>query len=340
MTRTRLAGFTVAAIMATAMSSVATASAGATELTGAGSTLVKPLVEEWANAFKAKTGITVTYGGGGSSAGIAAVIGRTHSFGASDAPFTASQAAECNGCDEIPWALTATAIGFHLEGVETLRLTGPVLAEIFEGKIANWDAAALVKLNPSESLPNLPITTVHRSDGSGDTYAFTNYLSKVSSGWKSKYGFSTSIEFPGGIGAKGNAGISAVLKSTNGVDRVCLGLLPDRKRTHGAAIKNAAGKFEYPNLKNIIAAAATIKKVPANEELHIVDPPKGAKKAYPISTFSYALVPKVTAVQAELVRFIHYAITEGQAFGAAKDFAPLPKVVLKADEAALKKLAA
>jgi phosphate transport system substrate-binding protein len=326
--------------MATAMSSVATASAGAAGLTGAGSTLVKPLVEEWGKAFSAKTGITVTYGGGGSSAGIAAIIGRTQSFGASDAPFTASQAAECNGCDEIPWALTATAVGFHLEGVETLRLTGPVLAEIFEGKIVNWDASALVKLNPSESLPNLPITTVHRSDGSGDTYAFTNYLSKVSSGWKSKYGFSTSIEFPGGIGAKGNAGVSAVLKSTNGsIGYVSASYLIENQ-LNGAAIKNAAGKFEYPNLKNIIAAAATIKKVPANEELHIVDPPKGAKKAYPISTFSYVLVPKVTAIKAELVQFIEYAIGPGQAFGAAKDFAPLPSVVLKADKAALKKLAA
>ena len=338
MTRKRFVSFTAVALVATGMSSVATASAGAAGLTGAGSTLVKPLVEEWKKAFETKDGISVTYGGGGSAKGISEITARAVSFGASDAPLTPAQAAECKECVEIPWALTATAVGFHLEGIETLKLTGPVIAEIFEGKIKNWDAPQIAKLNAGESFPDLEITAVHRSDGSGDTYAFTNYLSKISSGWRSKYGYSTEFRAPGGVGEKGNAGIAGVLQSTNGsIGYVSASYLIE-KGLKGAAIKNAAGKFEYPNLKNISAAAATIKKVPANNELHIVDPPKSAKRAYPISTFTYVIVPKATTVKAELTKFIEYAIGEGQEFGAAKDFAPLPKVVLKADKAALKTL--
>ena len=340
LTRKRFASFTAVALMATAMSSVAAASAGAAGLTGAGSTLIKPLLEEWKKPFEAKAGISLTYGAGGSAKGISEITARTVSFGASDAPFTPSQTAECKGCDEIPWALTATAVGFHLEGVESLRLTGAVLVGIFDGQITNWNAPALAKLNPGVSLPSLPITAVHRSDGSGDTYAFTNYLSKVSTAWKSKYGFSTEFRAPGGVGEKGNAGVASVLRSTNGaIGYVSASYLLSEHLT-GAAIQNAAGKFEYPNLKPIEAAAATIKKVPANDELHIVDPPKGAKRAYPIATFTYVLVPKVTEQKAELTKFVEYAIGPGQEFGPAKDFAALPKVVLKADKAALAKLKA
>ncbi len=338
MNRKRLAGFTVAAIAATAMSSVATASAGAAELTGAGSTLVKPLIEKWKTPFESKTGIKVNYGAGGSAKGISEITARTVTFGASDAPLTPTQAAECKGCVEIPWALTATSVGFHLEGVESLKLTGPVLVEIFDGSITNWDSPKIDKLNPGESFPNLAITVVHRSDGSGDTYAFTNYLSKVSPFWKKTYGFSTEFRASVGVGAKGNAGVAAVLNSTNGSIGYASASYLIENGLKGAAIQNAAGKFKNASLKAIEAAAATITKVPPNNELHIVDPPKSAKEAYPISTFTYVIVPKATTAKAELAQWIEYAIGEGQEFGPPKDFAPLPKVVLKADRATLKKL--
>jgi phosphate transport system substrate-binding protein len=338
LTRKRFAGIAAAALMATVASSVATATAGAT-ITGAGSTLVQPLVEKWKTEFEAKDSIPVTYAGVGSGTGIAQIIARTVDFGASDAPLTPTQASECKGCVLVPWGLTATAVGYRLDGVESLKLTGPVLAKIYKGEITNWDNSAIAKLNPGESLPNLAITPVHRSDGSGDTYAFTHYLSKVSSAWAHTINYSTQVTFPGGIGAAKNSGVAAVISSTNGaIGYVSAAYLIEKKNVKGAAIQNAAGKFEYPNLKPIEAAAATIKKVPANNEVSIVDPSKKAKRAYPISTFTYAIIPKATPIKSEISKFVEYAIGPGQAFGAALDFAPLPKVVLKADKKTIKAL--
>jgi phosphate transport system substrate-binding protein len=337
LSRTRLVGLTVATLIATAVSGVATASAGAAGITGAGSTLIQPLLEKWAEAFKAKDGIPVTYSGVGSGTGIKDITARTVSFGASDAPLTPTQAAECNGCYMIPWALTATGIGFHLEGVTKLHLTGPILAKIYLGQITNWDSPQLKKINPGVSLPNLAITPVYRSDGSGDTYAFTNYLSDVDPEWRSTVGFSTSVSFKTGTGAKGNAGVSAVVSSTNGAIGYISASYLIAHGIPGAAVQNAAGKYEYANLANIEAAASIVKKVPANNELHIVDPPKSDKKAYPISTFTYAIVPKSTPQPGELSKFVLYAMGEGQQFGAALDFAPIPKVVLKAGIATAKK---
>ena len=340
MTRTRLVGIAAtAAFMATVASSVATASAGAT-ITGAGSTLVQPLVEKfWKPEFEAKDKIPVTYAPVGSGTGIKEIIARNVDFGASDAPPTPTQAAECKGCVLVPWALTATAVGYRLEGVENLRLTGVVLAKIFKGEITNWDSSAIAKLNPGQSLPNLAITPVHRSDGSGDTYAFTHYLSKVDRAWATSIGYSTQVTFPGGIGAAKNSGVAAYISSTNGaIGYVSASYLIEKKNVNGAAIQNAAGKFEYPNLKPIEAAAATVKKVPASNEISLVDPPKSAKRAYPISTFTYAIIPKATTVAGELSKFVEYAIGPGQAFGASLDFAPLPKVVVTADKKTLKKL--
>lgn len=338
MIRTRLVDITVAALIATAVGGVATASAGAAGITGAGSTLIAPFAEKWAEAFKAKYGIPVTYSSVGSGTGIADITARTVTFGASDAPLTPAQAAACNGCVQVPWALTGVGLGFHLEGVSKLRLTGPLLAKIYLGQITTWNNAAIKKVNPGVSLPSTTITPVYRSDGSGDTYAFTNYLSDVSPEWKSKKGFATSVAFETGTGGKGSAGVSAVIGSTNGA----IGYIPGSYLLqHGipaASIQNAAGKYEFPNLPNIEAAASVVKKLPANNELHIVDSPKSDKKAYPISTFSYAIVPKATSQPGELSKFLLYAMGEGQQFAAALDFATIPKVVLKAGIAAAKQL--
>jgi phosphate transport system substrate-binding protein len=156
-------------------SGAAVAAAG--ELSGAGSTLIAPLLEEhWAPEFEHLTGNKVKYGAVGSGSGIEQISARAVDFGASDAPLTSAQAAKCNGCVQVPWALTATGIAFHLEGVARLRLTGPVLAEIYEGTIKTWNDPKIVKLNKGETMPSLPITVVFRSDGSGDTFAFTDYL--------------------------------------------------------------------------------------------------------------------------------------------------------------------
>jgi phosphate transport system substrate-binding protein len=335
-----LAVSTVVACLTVGLSAgPAVASASAEELTGAGSTLIAPLLETyWAEEFQKTTGDKVTYSAVGSGAGISQISARSVGFGASDAPLTPAQAAECKECIQIPWALTATGVAWHIEGISRLRLTGPVLAQIYLGQITNWDSPAIQKLNKGETLPNLPITVVYRSDGSGDTYAFTDYLSRVSSEWKTKVGNATSVSFPTGVGGKGNAGVTAVVVSTNGSIGYISASYIIAHDLGAAALKNAAGKYEYPNLKNIENAAKSIKKVPSNNEMHIVNPKKKYRIAYPLSTFTYVIIPKDTSQKELITKWVHYALTTGQKFGAALDFASVPKVVIKAAEKTLKNL--
>jgi phosphate transport system substrate-binding protein len=322
-----MTGFTPAAL-----------AAGGT-LNGAGSTLVAPLEAEWASAFANKTGNTVNYQAVGSGTGITDISQRLVDFGASDAPLNPTQAAACNNCVQIPWALSATGVGFHISGIgNKLKLTGSVLAKIYLGQITNWNDPAIKSLNKHVNLPNLKITPIYRSDGSGDTYAFTNYLTDVSGAWKKNVNFSTSVSFPTGVGQKGNSGVTAALESTNGgIAYIAVSYLIAHE-IPAVAIKNAAGKYEYPNLKNIESAAQTVKHVRSNNELHIVDPPKHAKIAYPISTFTYAIVPHGAKQAGLLKQFIKYDLTTGQHFGAALDFAPIPKVVLNAAKKAVNSL--
>ncbi len=325
--RKRLVGLTTAAVIACMGTGAANASADS--LTGAGSSLVAPLMAQWQSDFQSKTGNTVTYGSVGSGAGITQITNRVVDFGASDAPLTSDQAAACNGCVQIPWALTATVMAYHLDGVPKLKLSGKVVAEIYLGAITSWNDPRIKKLNPGVSLPSTTITPVHRSDGSGDTYAFTDWLVRVSKAFKKNVGRSTAVSFPVGPGGNKNDGVTAAVNTTNGA----IGYVSASYAiAHGlgvAALQNEAGKFVYPNLKNISAAAKSIKKVKANNEIHIVDPSKKAKKAYPLSTFTYAIVPKSSPKVSLLQQFILYAATTGQKFGPALDFAPIPKVVLK-----------
>ncbi len=320
------------------MATVATASASAAGLTGAGSTLVAPLMANWINGFEIKEGIPVKYGAVGSGAGIAQITARTVDFGASDAPLTAEQAAKCNGCVQIPWALTATGIGFHIPGVKKLNLSGKIIAGIYFGKITNWNDPKIKKINPKAKLPNLAITPVFRSDGSGDTYAFTNYLSKVSPAWKNEVGYATSVGFKAGVGAKGNSGVTATVNSTNGAIGYISASYLIAAGLGAAAVENKAGNFEFPNLKNIEEAASQVKSVPPSNELNITNTPKKAAGAYPISTFTYAIVPHNAGQKGFLQQFLGYAITKGQAYGPALDFAPLPKVVLSAAKSSIASL--
>jgi phosphate transport system substrate-binding protein len=318
------------------MGTVSTAAASA-DLKGAGSSLVAPLMANWISGFEAHTNgaVKVTYGSVGSGAGIAQITARTVDFGASDAPLTPEQAAACNGCVQIPWALTATGLGFHLNGVKKLNLSGSVVAGIYLGRITKWNDPKIKALNPGVHLPGTPITPVFRSDGSGDTYAFTNYLSKVSGGWKKHVGFSTTVAFPAGVGGKGNVGVTSVVQSTNGAIGYISASYIVAAGLKAAALKNEAGKFVYPNLKNISSAAEMVKHVPGSNELHIVDPPKKYTQAYPLSTFTYCIVPHAAPKKGELSQFILYNMTTGQKYGPALDFAPMPKVVLKAARSTL-----
>jgi phosphate transport system substrate-binding protein len=311
------------------------ANASANGLTGAGSTLVAPLMANWISGFEIKEGIGVKYGAVGSGTGIAQITARTVDFGASDAPLTPEQAAACNGCVQIPWALSATGIGFNVPGTKKINLTGSILAGIYFGKITNWNDAKITKINPGVKLPNLAITPVFRSDGSGDTYAFTNYLSKVSKSWKNEVGYATSVGFSHGVGAKGNAGITSTVTKTPGAIGYISASYLIAAGLGAAAVQNEAGNYELPNLKNIENAASYIKSVPSSNALSIVNPPKKAATAYPISTFTYAIVPHDAPQKGFVQQFLNYAVTIGQKYGAALDFAPLPKVVLTAAKSSI-----
>jgi len=314
---------------------VSTAGASAAGLTGAGSTLVAPLMANWINGFEIKEGIPVKYGSVGSGAGIAQITARTVDFGASDAPLTPEQATACNGCVQIPWALSATGLGFNVPGVKKLNLTGSILAGIYFGKVTNWNDPKIKKANPKAKLPNLAITPVFRSDGSGDTYAFTNYLSKVSKSWKNEVGYATTVGFSHGVGAKGNSGVTATVVKTPGAIGYISASYLIAAGIGAVAVKNEAGNYELPNLKNIESAASVVKSVPSSNAISLVNPPKKATTAYPISTFTYAIVPHDAPQKGFLQQFLNYDVTKGQAYGAALDFAPLPKVVLTAAKAAI-----
>ncbi len=256
-------------------------------------------------------------------------------FGASDAPLSAYRTAPSD-LVQIPWALGAVAIDFHISGISRLRLTGEVIAQIYLGQITNWNDQHIAALNKGLHLPDLPITVFWGSNGSGETYAFTHYLSDVSSTFAAKVGSSATARFPVGKGADGDPGMATALRGTNGGIGYIAPSYLSAERLPAAAIQNASGSWELPNVPNIEAAAAVVRHVPANNQVTIVDPPKTARKAYPISTFTYVFAP-ISAPQGALLQsFISYVLaTGGRDFGPALDFAPLPKAVLHADQATL-----
>jgi phosphate transport system substrate-binding protein len=314
-------------------------SGGSKTLVGAGSTLVAPLMSTWQPAYNKATGVTVTYGAIGSGGGIDQITARTVDFGASDAPLTSSQATACKGCIQIPWALAATVVAYHVQGVPNhLKLTGPVVADIYLGKIKTWNDPAIKALNPGVNLPSTTIQPVYRTDGSGDTYAFTQYLSKVSPEWQSKVGFSTQVSFPTGLGGAHNSGVGGLLASTNGAIAYIAIAYVVENNFDAALIQNAAGKYPVPGVPSISAAAATVKSVPADNAISIVDPPASAPDAYPISTFTYVISPLKNPKADTLKPFINWAITTGQADGPKLEFAPLPSVVVSAGKTSVNKI--
>ncbi len=327
-----LAAAAIAAFAATSRATASTSKANGGELTGAGSTFVSKLVQNWIPKVQSALGIKVTYGPIGSGGGINAITNRTVDFGASDAPLTPDQFSACKGCVQIPWALSATSIPYHLTGqAKQLKFTGPILADIFLGKITKWNDPRLKKINKGANLPGEQITVIHRSDGSGTTYNITDYLSRVSAQWKSQVGRGTAVNWPTGIGARGSSGVSAALAQTNGgISYVDVAFSLANHFSFGL-VQNKAGKFAAAGLPGIKAAGATIKRVaPNNSGISIVNPPKSAPKAYPICTFTYVIVPMQTSHAADLKRFVGWALTKGQADGPPLLFSPLPKVVLKA----------
>ena len=328
-----------AALVATAAALAGGSARNADVLSGAGATFPFPLISQWQKDYESKTGVQINYNPIGSGGGIAAITARTVDFGASDAPLTPDQFAACKGCVQIPWVLSATAVIYNLPGVpNNLKLTGPLIAYIYLGKITQWDDAAIKKINPGVNLPSTKITPVWRSDGSGTTYNFTDYLSAVSPQAKSKIGNSTQVNWPVGVGGRGSSGLAGVVKNTTGgIGYVDIAYALANK-IQFARVLNRAGKYVTPGLRGITAAGKQVTKVPPSNEMHIVNPTKGDPLAYPICTFSYVLLPMNSSKAAALRKFVFYALTAGQKLGPRLLFVPIPKPVLVASEKTLKKV--
>jgi phosphate transport system substrate-binding protein len=339
----KLVRIVLALTAAAAVAALIAAGAGAASkkqsadtLTGAGSSLVAPAVSGvWGPAYASSHGVNVNYSSIGSGKGILAITNRSVDFGASDAPMTDDQAAACKSCAQIPWALAGTGPVENIPGVNGLQLhlTGPVLAKIYLGQITNWNDPAIKKLNKKLNLPDMKITVVHRSDGSGDSFVFTDYLSKVSPKWKSQVGSATTVSWPAGVGGNGNSGVSALVKSNPGSIGYVSTFYVVQNHLHMVRMKNNSGRFVYPSINSIESAAQVLKKVPGDTGISITNPPKSKKfrNAWVMATFTYAIVPKSSPKASELKPFISWAIAaKQQASIRSKIFAPLPKLVVKA----------
>jgi phosphate transport system substrate-binding protein len=315
--------------------------ASADELKGAGATFPAPLIAVWQQRYEARRGVKITYNPIGSGGGIAAITNKTVDFGASDAPLTQDQFSACNGCVQIPWVLSATSVMYNLPGERNnLKITGPILADIYLGKVTNWNDQRLAKINPGVSLPDRKITPVYRSDSSGTTYNFTSYLNTVSPTWKSGTGKGTTVNWPTGVGARGSSGVSGVISRTPGAIGYADIAYALKNKLQFFKVKNRAGAFALPGLRGIKAAAAADRKFSSTNELSIVNPPAGRKfkNAYPICTYSYVLL-RTTSSQAALLKpFVTWALTQGQIFGPRLVFQPIPQYVVKRGRATLTKI--
>ena len=329
-----LGAVTIAAVTAAA-SLAGTTRGSSTTLKGAGSSFVAPLVAQWQGAYKSAS---VEYNPIGSGGGIAAITARNVDFGASDAPLSKDEFSACKGCVQIPWALSATAVPYNLDLKGRLKLNGNVLAGIYLGQIKTWNDGRIRKLNKGLSLPSTKITPVYRSDNSGTSYNFTDYLSSASSTWKKKVGVGVNANWPAGIGAPKSNGVAAAVSQTKGAIGYVDVAYAIKNHLPFAAVQNKAGRYTLPGITGIRAAAATVTKVPSSNEISIVNPPRSAGSAYPICTFSYVILPLKTSKAADLRKFVFWALTSGQQYGPKLRFVPIPNKVLGASEKTLKRV--
>jgi phosphate transport system substrate-binding protein len=317
-------------------------SAKAVNLQGAGATFPYPLYSKWVAEYqKVDPAVRINYQSIGSGGGIRQITERTVDFGASDAAMQEDELSRAQGkLLHIPTILGAVVVAYNVPGLNDLKLSSEVVSGIFLGTIKKWNDPKIAKLNPDAKLPGDAITVAYRSDGSGTTAVFTEYLAKVSPAWKEKVGAGKSVSFPTGLGAKGNEGVAGQLKTTPGaIGYIELAYARQTKLPY-ASIQNQSGNFVRPTPEASTAAAAGV-AMPDDMRASIVDPP-GAD-AYPISSFTYILVyeEQRDAVKGKaLAEFLWWAIHDGQKFGTALDYAPLPPEVVTKIEAKLKTLKA
>jgi len=319
---------------------------GGADLTGAGATFPNPIYSKWFAEYAAKTGIRINYQPIGSGGGIRQLSERTVDFGASDAPMSDAEMAGAKGGPilHVPTVVGVVAIAYNLPSLaQPIRLTGPLVADIFLGRITKWNDSRIAAVNPGVNLPAQDVLVAHRTDGSGTTYIFTDYLASVSPLWKSGPGMGKEVQWPVGLGGKGNDGVAGLIKATPGaVGYVELAYVKQNDLA-AALLQNAAGQFVPPSAASATAAAeGAVAKAPANTDfrLSIVNSP-GAQ-TYPIVSFTWLLLYRTqpdTAKARKLTDFVRWALTDGERDATALDYAPLPAALVSALERRLDSIA-
>jgi phosphate transport system substrate-binding protein len=311
---------------------------GQTTLNGAGATFPAPMYSKWFSEYhKAHSDVQVNYQPIGSGGGIRQVTSGTVDFGASDMPMTDKQLQDSKvKILNVPTVLGAVVPAYNIPGVSgEVKFTPEALAGIFLGKISKWNDKALVSANPGVNFPDKDIIVVHRSDGSGTSFIFTDYLSKVSPDWKNQVGADTSVKWPIGMGGKGNEGVSGLIRQLSGsIGYVELIYAVQNNIPYGS-VRNSSGAFVKASLDGVTAAAASAPKMPADFRVSITNAP--GKDAYPISSFTWLLIPAQSKDAAKgkiLADFLNWMVTDGQKMTSALSYAPLPdNVVAKVKEA-------
>jgi phosphate transport system substrate-binding protein len=311
-----------------ALFTLALGMAQAQKITGAGATFPYPIYSKWFSEYSAAhPGVQINYQSIGSGGGIQQVTNGIVDFGASDMPMTDQALAAAKvKVVHIPTVLGAVVPAFNIPGVTNLRLSPDVLADIYLGKISNWNDSRIAKDNPGVQLPNLKITVVHRSDGSGTTFIFTSYLSKVSSDWASGPGKGSAINWPTGVGGKGNENVTSLVRQLSGAIGYVELFYALQNNVNFASLKNKAGNWVKGSLEGVTEAGGSIKNMPADYRVDITDAP-GAN-AYPISSFTYLLIPTSptdAAKQKVIKDMLSWIIKSGESEASALSYAPLPQ---------------
>jgi phosphate transport system substrate-binding protein len=313
-----------------------------TTINGAGATFPYPMYSKWFSEYhNAHPEIEINYQSIGSGGGIRQVLAGTVDFGASDGPMTDEQLSQSKvKILHVPTVLGAVVPAYNVPGITSeLQFTPEALAGIFLGKITNWNDKAIAAANPGVKFPDLPIIVVHRSDGSGTTYIFTDYLSKVSPEWSSGVGKGTSVKWPVGLGGKGNEGVAGVVRQMQGaLGYVELIYAVQNKIPYGS-VKNASGNFVKASLDSVTSAAGSMKSMPPDFRVSITNSP--GKDAYPISSFTWLLIPAQSKDAAKgkiLVDFLNWMVDDGQKMTAQLTYAPLPESVAAKVKAEIKQV--
>jgi phosphate transport system substrate-binding protein len=320
--------------------------AGQTKLNGAGATFPYPIYSKWFSEYhNLHSDIEMNYQSIGSGGGIRQVTEGTVDFGASDMPMTDGQLKESQDKRKtrilnLPTVLGADVPAYNIPGVSgDVKFTPEILAGIFLGRITKWNDKAITSVNAGVNFPDRDIIVTHRSDGSGTTFIWTDYLSKISSDWESKVGRNTSVQWPVGLGGKGNEGVAGLIRQMPGaIGYIELIYAVQNKISYGS-VRNSAGNFVKASLESVTAAAASAPKMPADFRVSITNAP--GKDAYPISSFTWLLIPQQAKDPAKgkvLVDFLNWMVTDGQKMTNALSYAPLPDSVVQKEKEAIKQV--